>query len=402
MTYFKTLYLYELKKIAGRRIFRIAILLSLLATAALVTLPLTGKYYVDGEVADTHYHMFLVDSAHEKALSGRAIDQSLLEETLSGYEKIKDIEGRYTLTEEYQTYARPYSAIFQLISRWVMPLASDILQWEVDENAFYEARLTVLQQKWQDSFLTEGEKAFWLEKETEIATPFIYQYHEGYSILLKAFNGLGILVPLFIAVCLCGVFSEEHVRRTDQLILTGVNGRTTAYLAKLSAGITVSLCASALMVFTTVLLSMILYGAEGFGMQIQATHFPFSYPMTIGQSCLILGGVTLVTAVLLSVFVMLCSEVLRGSIATLAVSTGFILLVQMFSVPPQYRVLSQIWEWLPFSFLNRDRVFDMRTLPLFGHCFVSWQIVPVLYLLFAAGIMMLGKKIYQGYQVTGR
>lgn len=67
-----------------------------------------------------------------------------------------------------------------------------------------------------------------------------------------------------------------------------------------------------------------------------------------------------------------------------------------------YRVLSQIWDFLPFSFLERLHVFDPRTIPLFGHCFVSWQIVPVLYLLCSVGLAALGKRFYQRYQVSGR
>ena len=90
------LYRYELKKITGRKLFWITLLLCLLTIISVPALSLTGKYYVDGVFADTHYHMFLVDQAYEKALSGRAIDQTLLKETLTAYRKIQDPEGRYT------------------------------------------------------------------------------------------------------------------------------------------------------------------------------------------------------------------------------------------------------------------------------------------------------------------
>lgn len=402
MEQFKTLYRYELKKITGKKLFRITLALFLLLTAALIVMQLTGKYYVDGEVADTHYHMFLVDREYEKALSGRAIDQTLLEETMAGYGKIKDIEGRYTLTEEYQTCARPYSAIYQLIARFILPFYGNTFDWKVDEASFYHCREMLLEQQWKNNFLTDGEMNFWRKKEALTAHPYTYYYHEGYAILGKAFNGFGILIPLFVSVCLSNVFAEEHVRRTDQLILSGVNGKSAAYLAKILAGITVSVSCTALTVLTAAVLSLTLYGAEGFDMPIQATPHLISYPMTIGESCLILAGISLVLAVALSVFVMLLSEALHSGVATLAVSTGLILLVQMFSVPPQYRVFSQIWNWLPYSFLNRNSVFDQRTLPLFGHYLISWQIVPVLYLLGSLGLVLLGKKIYRNYQVAGR
>ena len=75
------LYRYELKKITGRKLFWITLLLCLLTIISVPALSLTGKYYVDGVFADTHYHMFLVDQADEKALSGRANYKTLLKET---------------------------------------------------------------------------------------------------------------------------------------------------------------------------------------------------------------------------------------------------------------------------------------------------------------------------------
>ena len=403
MEQFKTLYLYELKKITGKKLFRITFSLFLLITAALTILQLTGKSYVDGKVADTHYHMFLVDREYERALSGRAIDQTLLDETMTAYRTIPNPADRYTLTEEYQTNARPYSAIFQLISRWTdTPSLEDVLCLDVSENTFYEARLALLKKEWQKYFLTEAEQDFWMEKEKKVSIPYTYYYHEGYSILCKTFNAFAVLIPLFISVCLSGVFAEEHVRRTDQLLLSSVNGKNTVYLAKMLAGVTVSVCSCALMVLTAALFSLGIFGTDGFGMQVQVTLYPFSYPMSIGESCLILSGVALFLSVLMSVFVMFLSETLRGSVAALSVCTGCIILASMVSMPPQFRVLSQIWDWLPFSFLERVHVFDLRTLPLFGHCFVSWQIVPILYLICSAGIVALGGRIYRKYQVSGR
>ena len=220
--------------------------------------------------------------------------------------------------------------------------------------------------------------------------------------MCKTFNTFAVLIPLFIAVCLSGVFAEEHVKRTDQLLLSAVNGKNTVYLAKILAGITVSVCSCVLMVLTATLFSLGIFGAEGFGMQVQATLYPFSYPMSIGESCLILGVMALFVSILMSVLVMFLSETLRNSAAALSVCTGCIILTSMVSMPPQYRVLSQIWDFLPFTFLERTHVFDLRTIPLFGHCFVSWQIVPVLYLICSAGIALLGRRIYRNYQVSGR
>ena len=112
MKQFKIIYLYEIKKITGKRLFWITLALFLLLTVVTIIMQLLGKSYVDGEVLDTHYHMFLVDREYETALSGRAIDQNLLTETMDAYRTIPNPKDRYILTEEYQKNARPYSAIY--------------------------------------------------------------------------------------------------------------------------------------------------------------------------------------------------------------------------------------------------------------------------------------------------
>lgn len=397
------LYRYELKKITGRKLFWITLFLCLAAILLLPALTLSGKSYVDGEVFDTHYHMFRVDQAYERALSGRKIDDALLTETMEAYRKIPDPEGRYTLTDEYQTYARPYSAVYQLIARWNdLDFLKDILKLDAGEENFYQARKAYLKMHWRDYFLTEAEKEFWREKEAVIAVPYTYRYHEGYTQYTKSFNTINILLQLFIAVCLSGMFSMEHTRRTDQLILSGAKGKTTVYLAKILAGITIALAVAALMMLVSALFIFGIYGTDGFSMQIQVTPYPFSFPLSIGQACLIMAGTALVLSVLISIFVMVLSELLHSNIAALSVSISLLIIGIMFRMPPQYRIASQVWNWLPFSFLNIWNVFDVRTIPVFGHCLISWQIVPVLYLLLSAGIASLGWRAYRRYQVSGR
>ena len=118
MAYLRELYKYEVKKILVRKIVWITLLICMLGIVVTICANLTGTYYVDGEAVDTHYHMFQVDQAYYKALSGRAIDQELLDEMWEAYGRIPSGAERYTLTEEYQTYARPYSDIFNLVWSW--------------------------------------------------------------------------------------------------------------------------------------------------------------------------------------------------------------------------------------------------------------------------------------------
>ena len=61
MNKFGTIYRYEVKKILGKKLTWIVFWICVLCSGMFAVADLTGKYYVDGAVYDTHYHMFRVD-----------------------------------------------------------------------------------------------------------------------------------------------------------------------------------------------------------------------------------------------------------------------------------------------------------------------------------------------------
>lgn len=402
MSQLKTLYLYEMKKILKRKLIWITLLICMVVLGMVVTSSLFGTYWVDGKEVDTHYHMYQVDMAYRKALSGRAVNQELLQETMEAYGKIPREEVRYTLTEEYQTYARPYSEIFNLIRNFLGRNTDDTWDWSPNEEEFYAARLEQLEANWRTLRLSEAEKEFWRKKEAQIQKPITYFYQDGYIHALYSLNTAGLCMLLFVAVSLSNLFTEEHVRRTDQMILSSAKGKTLAFWAKISAGISVAVLGAALMAAVIMGLALGIFGAAGFQAVLQFCYFDYSYPLTVGQACLLVYGIFILAAIVQAVFVMVLSEALHNNLATLAVATVLIIAGGMFGIPAQYRVPSQIWDSLPITYLNMQNIFDVRTIPIFGHCFASWQIVPIVYMICSAVVAVIGRRVYSGYQVTGR
>jgi len=399
---FFTIYWYEIRKLTGKRLFSVMAVLCALCIAITSFAGIIGTYYVDGEPVESHYEAFKKDQAYRKALSGRLVDQILIRETLDGYARVPADTPRYTLTEEYETFARPYSDIFNLIRVWTgMDLAS-LQAWDADEAALYEARSERLETLWQSIPLTEGEKVFWRHMESQIDTPLRYVYHEGYENILSCYLTVGMLMLLFVAICLSNLFPDERIRRTDQLVLSSIDGRETVYWAKIFAGVTVSVAAATLMSLMTMCLNLAFYGAEGFSMPVQVSFLTYSYPITIGQACMIAYSILIITSVLAAVFVMFISELSGSGIVSLSVSACLIILGNVIVIPTQYRAAAQIWDWLPMAYLSTWNVFDARMLTLFGRSFVSWQIVPFLYILLSAILATVGKCIYQQRQISGR
>jgi len=397
-----TLYRYEIRKLTGRKLLWVTALLCAAGVAISAFAGIIGTYYVDGKPIESNYEAFRKDQAYRKAISGRAIDEMLLRETVDGYRHVPADAGRYTLTEEYETYARPYSDIFNLIRAWTGMDLSSIQSWEPDEAELYEARMQMIERSWQSALLTQKEKAYWREMEGRINKPFVYRYHEGYEMILNCFLTVGVMLLVFVAVCLPNLFADEHTQRTDQLVLSCPQGRMPAYWAKMLAGVTVCVAAAILMTLLIMGLCLLFYGTEGFDMPFQAYNSGYSYPISIGQACLIAYGMLIAASVLAAVFVMVTSELFRSGIAALSISTALIILGNVVMIPAQYRVLAQIWDWSPMAYLSAWNVFDSRTLVLFGRCFPSWQVVPGIYLLLSGALSFAGARIYRQYQVTGR
>lgn len=404
MNTFGSLYCYECKKIWDRKLVKISFALCLLLVVITGTVRLFGSYVVDGEVIGSVYDEIRIDQSYAKKLNNRKIDQKLLEEMVTAYRKVPDTPGKhYSASPEYQRYARPYSEIFDFAVGTTDLLPSDIfLNWEPSEQDLYGRRNVWLLENWEDMKLSESEIDFWQQREDQVEKPIVFQEHEGYNHMLLTYQTVAVLVILFVSIALSGIFPEEHSRRTDQLILSSLMGRKNLYRAKIAAGI--SCAAGTVLVFFAVISLLIfsLYGSEGFGAAFQLLYTSSSDPITVGQALLIAYANMLIAAVVVSVAVMILSELLHSNMAALAVSAGLLLASMAVSVPVQYRIAAQIWNWLPWCFPVLWNVFGEYTLPAFGMHFTPWQAVPAIYLLLSAAIAWGGRYVYQRYQVSGR
>lgn len=108
----------------------------------------------------------------------------------------------------------------------------------VDAASFYWERQQMVTGHEQSLYLTEGEKEYWRRHEAQ--TPYAYYWDMGPSMMLSSFRALLVFPTLMIGMVFSGVFADEHMRKTDQLVLCSRLGRDTLYLAKLPAATTLA------------------------------------------------------------------------------------------------------------------------------------------------------------------
>lgn len=404
MDNFGVLYRYECKKLLSRKIVWISFSLCIITIVISLFAPFLGSYYAEGEFIDTNYRMQQIDKRYSEDLSGREINQELLEETIAAYRKIPDVAGmNYTMTEEYQQYARPYSEIFNFIRRTTGMQTSEVIRaWQPDENDLYAKRQIWLTSSRKDLGLSKGEMDFWREREEQIKTPYVYQEYRVYDIMISSYQTVGLFVWMLLAICLSGIFSDEHTRKTDQIILSSPLGKKKLYWAKIATGVSFAAISTILLFTFLFVIAICLYGMEGFQAAFQFIYTDNSDNITCGQAVMIAYGNMIIAAVITSVFVMVLSELIRSNIAAVAISTGLLILNMIVMIPVQYRVLAQIWAWLPWCFLTPWNVFSNYTISIFGHYLTSWQAVPMIYMITSVMLAVIGKPIYQRFQVSGR
>lgn len=398
----KRIFYYELKKILYRKLVWVCMLISILLIMVTLCVPLIGDYYVDGQYISSNYEMFQTDTAYQKGLSGRKIDDSLLKEMQEAYAKVPLDKERYSLTEEYQTYARPYSAIYNMV-RGLTGLSGNAVLTELDsEEDIYRVRMAYLEQDRENLLLTEKEKEFWEEQENEREYPMTFQYAESYTVLLNCGYTIGLLCIFIVSVCLASVFPEEHVKKTDQLILSSKYGRKHIFVLKFYAGIVAAGSIAFILVIFTFGITFFIYGIGGFHAPLQIVYGLSSYNISVGQAVLIFYGIILFASVFVGIFVMMISELLHSSVGALAIVFGIVILTMMVSVPEEYRLLAQLWDFLPSNVVAVWGTFSQYLVNVFGHLFQTWQIVPILYVMLGIGFAYTTKYIFVKYQVNGR
>lgn len=345
MKQFGTLVFYEMKKIMYRKNTWITIGILLILCLVLMAGMSFGSSYVEGEILETHKE-------------GNAIDR-------------KNGLNPFTVTEE----------------------------------EFYEARERAVSENWEKCKLKEKEKEYWQEKEDKLRKPFTYQYAEGYGYLISM-NGVYmvcLLTTFLIAICMSCVFTEEHGKKTDQLILCSRLGRKQTYFAKILAGTVFSFLSGILFLVVTVAGSFLAYGSEGGLAMLQLFAPDYSYPLTVFQVLLIFSGILLLACVMTGIFAMALSEITKSNIGTMAAIVAIMFISRLIQVPENIRMLSQLMNLFPLNILKLDAGFiDMRLFSIFGLKLTSWQFAPFLYALLIGIFVLVGKKVYCRYQVQGR
>lgn len=339
------------------------------------------------EYSDSSLNGYAANRAEQEAaeqISGRAIDQKLIDEMRPAYEDFI-FNGNYK-------EALPYLDVYNFIGRTLGTQAgAEILV--CDSEAFYEKLNAQL----------EANTPAGLTESISFDEPIVYHgYFDGWRQIADMMKLITCMEIMFIAICLSTVFTVEHTRKTDQVILCTRLGKKKLYAAKTLAGLTVGVGFTLLLSLLMFGIIAFLYGFDGYDTILQFVLLrPFN--LTVGQAALILVGLSFAGAALISIFTMMLSEVTKNSIATIGIITG-VLLVTMFimEMPANLKLLSEIWYLLPSNLVSLNGAFRYSMFHVGGSPLAAYQYAPIVYLVLAVIFALIGKLTYNRYQINGR
>lgn len=406
-----TLYAYELKKIASRKIVWIVGIIMIFLCAFLSFSDLiSSSYYGEDEISG--YEAMKINREYARNLADRKIDDTLLREMQDYYSR-EDVEesndsisdGQISIItdesqeDEIDKGIKEYTPIYA----YVKEITEDSnMALKISSDELYKMREKSILQNRTDQMLTEKEMDYWEEKDKQIETPFTYEYTESWSNLWNYMYTINFMILLMLAICLSNVFSVEYLRKTDAIILCSQYGKKHLYLAKVLAGISFGVIIAILFFGITAISSICVYGADGFSAALQIAFPLSSWNISIGESVLVLLFVLLIISVLYSVAIVILSEILKNSVAVMAIPVGIMILTMMIDIPYQFRMASQIYDLLPTNLLTVWELWDDRLVSVFGKYLTNFQIAPILYLIIIIVLFFVGKRVYLKHQIGAR
>ena len=237
-------------------------------------------------------------------------------------------------------------------------------------------------------------------QEAEVKKPFTYQYEEGYAGIFTSVYVANFMLLLLSAIGICGIFADERINGTDQIIFSSVS-KEKLFIAKILAGLSMGIILAVYLYGALSICSFGIYGFSGFNAPLQIRIPGCMLNITIGQTYIYLCVLFLIAGIIYSAFAMFLSQVLNNrSAATAIMVIG--LFLSMINVPEAFGLLSKVWSYLPGAYIGSWTFTEYRLIHIFGKFFNNLQMAPVFWMIASMIFIAIAGCSYKHYQVKGK
>jgi len=382
---------FEYKKIFKQKS---AVVSLLLVTAVVCAVPLMVLFG-----PESRYQEMLRDREYARALSGRAIDETLLKETRDAYSKFPAVELWWT-TPEYHQYARPYLEIYtQMYAAYDTNVEKVRTLTDADLSNFYQVRHDKVSDNIRSSAISDAAKDAIIKLDSEISTPFIFEWSRGFDILLGCISSIGIACAFALAVCLAPLFAGEYSTRVDQLILSSRWGKNKQITAKIFTAVSISLVFYLLLLVIAIFFCGAIYGFGNANAPFQLLIPSNPYPLTLLEAVTIFATCVFFGILLVVALTLLLSSKFKSPFGVIIIISLQLFVPMMFTYVGQSIVwLYNLFSLLPTNMMAIGVVFYVP-FDFFGLIIPPQVFLPAFAIMASAVMLPFARRAFQRHQI---
>ena len=417
----RTLLTYEFIKILKRKSSLIALAGAVVLIMALVAYLIQDNVRMDEKGNNVYGRESILLKKEQLASHEGPLTTDQLKDILQEYqdyignkENYGYQNGSYSITNEaYGTYEQKNHELLSFIvgnysslQTWDPEILSTLTSEELDR--FYLNRTEtiheILNAEYPTGNYSEEEKAYFLNTNHQLETPFYFSDISVWDTLIK--RGMQVVVLLLsfvICISVAPVFAGEYQTGADAILLSSRFGRSKLIRAKLLSSL---LYATAVYILGGSLLTapmLCVYGTVGWHSPIQLSSFTAAYPLTMFQLYLFGIGIGYLVAISSMALTLLFSAIAKTAFSTMILSTIWIFSGLFVPFTSTSRAVNRLIAFLPANIANTHVVFsayDTYTIcNIFGRIFPYFFIGALFYLLMILVCMVFANHIFKTSQV---
>lgn len=418
MTNFWSLVGFELKKFFNRKPAIIFLVVSFFIVVLSCFGMVIGKnkssnYYTTQGMSN--YDIMKMDRENERKLEGRELNAELILEASNAYKRIDENTTnyeRYTETEEYQKYARPYSSVYNLVAQFGLAQYGS-LQYGKDfdgndfeniiydmANMIYDYRENQYKQNLTNNPLfsaSDVEKVMSLDE--NVQKPFIMSYTDGYKRFFALIMTTVAIILLVISFWLSPIFSNEYANRMDTIILTTKNGKQSFIYAKIVSSLIISFSITLVFLITSYFVCMGIYGFDGTNAQIQLYVPSLTYNFTMLDTTILMIIISLFAVYLHTSICLFVSSISRNALVPMSIS-GVLIVLGWFNFSNNVLIM-KLRYFLPSSMGTFwDVIATQLVFDFLGKQFMLYQAVMIVSFVVGSILILLTYKNFKKHQIV--
>lgn len=360
------LFKYEMRKVLSKRSFIIVLLIMMLIIVSNELTPvILGNYKPKKEM--------------ETALSGTVIGDEYLS-------TLKD-DNEHGTTNPIEFFIK--SATGQVnLEGWT-------------EDKLYSTRKEINNSMMREGGISAEEIKIWEKWDEANTEPFTYYYSGLYTSIFEFSGYMNFILLIATAVGLSGLFAEERPTNMDQMIFCSKLGRTRLFGIKTLVGFTVGLMIAGLMIVTSLITDVILYGTGGAQMMLQILLPMCLRPMTMGRAVAVMIGFFIAEEMAFVVIIMFVSQLTMNRAVTIS-AMFLIMFMSMINLPSSLGVLFIIWNCIPGATVGSWLFDNYHLIRIFGLNITNLVYTPVIWVIAGTIVVLVTRNIYVKYQIKSR